>query len=63
MHIYLELYLICMYICIVNQMTKKLNFNKMKKANILRKVTVSLRWYFRDFFSIANGYTVLSSNI
>ncbi len=35
----------------------------MKKANTLRKVTISIRWYFRDFFSISNGYTILSSNI
>lgn len=61
MHIYLEWYLVCMYICSVNQITK-IKFNNMKKANTLRKVIVSLRWYFRDFFSISNGYSVLSSN-
>jgi hypothetical protein len=35
----------------------------MKNSNTFRKVTVSIRWYFRDFFSISNGYTILSSNI
>jgi hypothetical protein len=28
----------------------------------IRFVSVNLRWYFRDFFSIQNGYAVLSSN-
>lgn len=61
MHIYLEWHLVCMYICGVNQIIK-IKFNNMKKANTLRKVTISLRWYFRDFFSIENGYSVLPSN-
>jgi hypothetical protein len=28
----------------------------------IRFVSVNLRWYFRDFFSIQNGYIVLPSN-
>jgi len=35
----------------------------MKKTQTFRRISVSIRWYFRDFFSIANGYSILSSNI
>lgn len=32
------------------------------KKTLLQKIAIVLRWYFRDFFSTANGYIVLPSN-